>query len=304
MELGRWWHWLIFLLIILAIIIIDLKGFSRKLHKMSFREAFAWSCVWTMIALVFNALIFFFGTEQAGLDFFTAYIVELSLSVDNLFVFLLLFSYFAVPDEYQHRVLFWGILGAIIMRGIFIIAGAALINTFSWMIYVFGGFLILTGIKMMFQRDHKVNPEKNPVLKFLKRIIPMTDNYEGSSFFSGGNGKRLATPLLFVLVSIEFSDVLFAVDSVPAVLAITTNSFIAFTSNIMAVLGLRSLYFLIAHVIGMFRYLSTGLAIILTFIGAKMVLAHYFPIPTSASLLVVMFILTVSIAASVIKKNK
>jgi tellurite resistance protein TerC len=262
----------------------------------------AWTVVWVTLALAFNVGVWHFAGPQKGLEFFTGYLIEKSLSVDNVFVFALLFSYFAVPAQYQHKVLFWGILGALVMRAVMIVAGAALINEFAWIIYIFGGFLILTGVKMIVKKDEEIHPERNPVVKWFKRLMPVTSDYRGDRFFVRENGLRMATPLFVVLLLVEITDVIFAVDSIPAIFAVTTDPFIVYTSNVFAILGLRSLYFALAGVMDKFHYLKVGLGAVLTFVGVKMLLAHTaWKIPTLFSLGVVVAILAVAVVASLLR---
>lgn len=294
--------WILFILFILLMLGIDLGIFHRKAHSVSFKESLLWTMVWMGLAMLFNALIYFWKGPDKALEFLTGYLIELSLSVDNLFVFILIFGYFHVASQYQHRILFWGILGALILRVIFIFAGAALLLKFHWMIYLFGGILILSGYKMFFQKDKKVDPEKNPVLRLFKRYFPVTNQSEGSKFFVKQNNKWFATPLFLVLLIVETTDVIFAIDSVPAILAITTDTFIVFTSNAFAILGLRSLFFALAGIINVFRFLHFGLATILIFIGLKMVLADVYKFPIEVALFSVVGILITSIIASLVFK--
>ena len=281
---------------------IDLGVFHRKAHSVSFKESLLWTMVWMGLAMIFNALIYFWKGPDKALEFLTGYLIELSLSVDNLFVFILIFGYFHVAPQYQHRILFWGILGALILRIIFIFAGAALLVKFHWMIYLFGGILIVSGYKMFFQKDKKIEPDKNPALRLFKKFFPVTEQTDGSKFFIKQNNKWFATPLFLVLLIVETTDVIFAVDSVPAILAITTDTFIVFTSNAFAILGLRSLYFALAGIINVFRYLHFGLAAILIFIGMKMVLADVYKLPIEIALFSVVGILIISIVASLVIK--
>jgi len=284
---------------------IDLGVFHRKAHSISFKESLIWTLIWMGLAMIFNGIIYYWQGPDKALEFLTGYLIELSLSVDNLFVFILIFGYFQVPTQYQHRILFWGIIGALIFRVIFIFAGAALLEKFHWMIYLFGGILIFSGYKMFVQKDKKVDPDKNPVIRLFKRFFPVTEQLEGSKFFIKQNKKWLATPLFLVLILVETTDIIFAVDSVPAILAITTDTFIVFTSNAFAILGLRSLYFALAGIINLFRFLHYGLAAILIFIGLKMVLADVYKIPIEVALFSVLGILITSIVASlVIKPSK
>lgn len=292
------WAWLAFNLFVLAMLAIDLGIFHRKSHEVSLREAFAWSAVWVTLALVFNAFIFQWRGSEAALQFFTGYLIEKSLSVDNIFVFALLFTYFSVPKAYQHRVLFWGILGALVLRAIFILAGAALLAKFHWIIYIFGAFLLITGIKMAIFRDQQMDPEKNPLLRLVRRFIPVKNEYHGDHFFVRENGKLWATPLFLVLVLVESTDLVFAVDSIPAIFAVTSDPFIVYTSNVFAILGLRSLYFVLAGVMDKFRYLKLGLSAVLVFVGIKMLLIDLYKIPSLWSLAVIVVLLTLSIVAS------
>jgi len=286
---------------------LDLGVFHKDVHKISVKEAITWSCVWIGLALLFDLFIYLdhdFGKVKA-LEFLTGYVIEYSLSVDNIFVFILIFSYFAVNEKYQHKILFWGILGALIMRGIFIFAGISLINRFHWIVLIFGGFLVFTGIRMLFQKETEVDPEKNALIRFFKKFLPVTHTLHDDKLFIRQNRKFYATPLFMVLVIIESSDLLFAVDSIPAILAISHDRFIVYTSNIFAILGLRSLYFAIAGIMGYFRYLKVGLAFVLTFVGLKMLSAYFvFDIPIVTSLLIILGILLVSILASVIVKKE
>lgn len=280
----------------------DLKLFHRKGHVVGPKEALIGSGLWIGLALAFALVIYFWQGRSIALDFVTGYVLELSLSVDNLFVFLLVFRYFTVPEEQQHRVLFWGIIGAMAMRAIFIIAGVGLIQRFHWILYGFGILLVYSGIRLMFAGGHQVNPANNPLVKALRRWMPVTDTYEGGKFFirnrGAGSSPLCATPLLLVLVVIETSDLLFAVDSIPAVLAITLNTFIVYTSNIFAILGLRSMYFALSGLMKMFRYLHYGLAVILMLVGIKMLAADYYRVSTLWTLVVIAAVLTVSIATS------
>jgi tellurite resistance protein TerC len=298
------WLWAGFNLFILAMLALDLGVFHRKSHEVSMREATIWSLVWVALALVFNAGIFYFQGSEAGIQFFTGYLIEKSLSVDNIFVFALLFSYFAVPPAYQHRVLFWGILGALVMRAAFILAGAALLAKFHWIIYVFGAFLILTGIKMAIFRNQEMDPGKNPVLRLVRRLIPVTEDNRKDRFFVREKGVLMATPLFLVLVLVETTDLVFAVDSIPAIFAVTNDPFIVYTSNVFAILGLRSLYFVLAGVMRKFSYLKLGLSAVLVFVGVKMTLVDVYKIPSAVSLGVIATILTVSIIASLRKSRR
>jgi tellurite resistance protein TerC len=296
--------WAGFLLFVLLMLALDLGVFHRKSHEVKIREALAWSAVWISLALIFNVGVYFLMGKEKAIEFLTGYVIEKSLSVDNLFVFIMVFSYFNVDTKYQHKVLFWGILGALVMRAIFIFAGVALIQQFHWIIYVFGAFLIFTGIKMLVQKDEKIEPEKNPLVRLFKRFFPVTDTMHGDRFFVKINAKTVATPLFIVLLIIEFTDLIFAVDSIPAILAISTDTFIIFTSNVFAILGLRALYFALAGIAKLFYYLKYGLSAILVFVGVKMVIAGFFKIPVMYSLLVIVSILIFSILASVILPKK
>ncbi len=277
---------------------LDLGVLHRRAHAIKFREALAWSVVWLALAIAFAVLIFFWHGRTPALEFVTGYVVELSLSVDNLFVFLLIFRYFRVPSHLQHRVLFWGILGALIMRGIFILVGVTLIRRFHFIIYVFGAFLVYTGINLFRQTEKEIHPENNPVLRLFRRWMPVTPDYVGGKFFIRQPG-LYATPLLIVLLVVETTDVLFATDSVPAILAITLDAFIVYTSNVFAILGLRSMYFVLAGLMDKFRFLHYGLAVILSFIGLKMLISAYYPISTEIALAVVGLTLAISILASI-----
>ena len=294
------WLWIGFNVFVLLMLALDLGVFHRHAHVVSFKEALTWSGVWIGLALIFNAGIWYYAGDQKALEFFTGYLIEKSLSVDNIFVFALLFGFFAVPAKYQHKVLFWGILSALVMRAIMIWAGAALIAQFSWVIYVFGAFLIFTGLKMLIVRaDATVDPEKNIVVRLFKRFVPMTRDFRGDKFTVVENGKRLATPLLLVLVLVEIADLVFAVDSIPAIFAVTKDPFLVYTSNVFAILGLRSLYFALAGIMHRFVYLKPGLALVLTFVGIKMMLGHTpWKIDTLVALGVVASILGGAIALS------
>jgi tellurite resistance protein TerC len=294
------WFWVGFIAFVLAMLALDLGVFNRSPHVVRAREAAIWTAVWVGLALLFAAGLAVFETHQAALTFLTGYVIEESLSIDNIFVIVLIFQYFAVPAQYQHRVLFWGILGALIMRGIFIGLGAALLARFEWIIYVFGALLVITGVRMATKQDEEFDGEQNPVVRIARRMLPITDGYRGKHFFSNENGRRYATPLLLVLVLVEFTDLIFAIDSIPAIFGITRDPFLVFTSNIFAVLGLRSLFFLLATVVTKFHLLKYGLAVILTFVGAKMLLERWIHVPIMLSLGVVLGVLAISIAASLI----
>ncbi|MCW5882761.1 MAG: TerC family protein [Anaerolineae bacterium] len=294
------WIWIAFNIFVVCMLALDLLVFHRNAHVVKVKEALLFSAFWIALALAFNVVVWWWQGSEVALQFLTGYLIEKSLSVDNLFVFLLIFSYFAVPAKYQHRVLFWGVLGALVMRFVFIIAGAALIARFHWLIYVFGAFLIFTGLRMARKGEDEIHPEKNPVVNFVRRLLPVTPNYHGGRFFIRDMGRLMATPLLIVLVMVETTDVLFALDSIPAIFAVTTDPFIVYTSNVFAILGLRSLFFALAGVMVLFHYLKYGLAAVLTFIGAKMVLIDFVHIPIGVSLLVIAAILVISVVASLV----
>jgi tellurite resistance protein TerC len=283
-----------------AMLVLDLGVFHRRSHTVKYREALIWSAVWIGLAAIFSVVIYFWHGRTPSLEFITGYVIELSLSVDNLFVFLLIFRYFQVPPGHQHKVLFWGILGALLMRAIFIAAGVGLIQRFHWIVYVFGAFLVYSGIKLLRQGEAEIHPEKNPVLRLFRRWVPVTKDYEGDKFFVRRPG-LLATPLLVVLVVVETTDLLFAVDSIPAILAITRDAFIVYTSNVFAILGLRSMYFALAGMMEMFRYLHYGLSIVLVFVGGKMLVSHYYEVPTAVALGGVAGILLLSVVASLLR---
>jgi len=306
------WHWAGFVACVLFFLALDLGVFHKSAHVVKFKEAIGWTTVWVVLSLLFGlvvgpALIPGWG-EPERVDFVTGYLIELSLSMDNVFVIALLFAYFRVPLQFQHRVLFWGILGALVMRGALIAAGAAIIRQFSWTLYLFGAFLLFTGIKMMFTTDEGVHPEKNPVLRLAKKIFPVASDFHGQRFSVHEHGRRVLTPLALVLLMVETTDLVFALDSIPAIFAITTKAFIVFTSNVFAILGLRSLYFVLAGAIGYFRYLKVGLSFVLVFIGVKMLLAPHGPesrwfqvkIESNISLIVVGAIIALSVALSVV----
>jgi tellurite resistance protein TerC len=299
-SIGTPAFWISFVVVVLFILSIDLGVFHRTAHAVKFREALTWSIVWVGLSLSFGCWIFFNFDKKSGLEFFAGYLIEYALSIDNVFVFILLFSYFAVPTRLHHRVLFWGILGALIMRALFILVGAALISAFHWMLYIFGAFLVFTGFKIMRQGDAEVSPEKNPVVRLFRRLVPMSSDYESGRFIVKQKGKTLATPLLLVLVAVEATDVVFATDSIPAIFGVTRDPFIVYTSNVCAILGLRSLYFLLASVMNRFVYLGTGLGLVLIFIGAKMLSSGFYEIKIGLSLSIVALILTVSILLSIL----
>ncbi|MBM4354115.1 MAG: TerC family protein [Deltaproteobacteria bacterium] len=296
--------WAAFAGIVVFLLVLDLAVFNRRAHAISIREAAVWSAIWVGISLLFNAGVWWLLGDAPALEFLTGYVVEKSLSVDNLFVFLVVFRFFGVDPKYQHRVLYWGVLGAIILRTIMIFAGAVLVARFHWVLYVFGVILVISGIKLLFRRDGDANPGDNVAVRLCRKLFPMTEEFHGQRFFIREEGRWLATPMLLVLVTVEFTDVLFAVDSIPAVFGITQDAFIILTSNIFAIMGLRALYFLLAGIMDRFHFLQTGLAAVLTFIGVKMLIARWLHIPTAMSLGIVALILALSILLSLaIPKN-
>ena len=299
--------WILFNLFALGMLVLDLTVFHRRGRVMRSREALVWSALWIGLAAAFAVLIFFWQGRQIALEFVTGYILELSLSVDNLFLFLVIFRYFAVPDAFQHRVLFWGILGALLMRGCFIFTGVGLINRFHWILYCFGALLIYSGIRLGLAGEHKVDPAKNPAVKALRRVVRITDDYQGGHFFVRGwrgNPGLYATPLLIVLVVIETTDLVFALDSIPAVLAVTLNAFIVYTSNVFAIISLRSMYFAVSGLMKVFRFLNLGLAMVLVLVGVKMIAADRLSIPTHVTLGVVAAVLAVSMLGSLLYPQK
>ncbi len=299
------WIWLGFIVFVLAMLALDLGVFHRQARVVTLKESLAWTAVWVALALLFNAGVWHYAGSPKALEFFTGYLIEKSLSVDNIFVFALLFSYFAVPLKYQHKLLFWGILGALMMRAVMIGTGVALITRFSWIIYIFGAFLILTGIKMIVKREEELHPERNPVVGVFKRLMPVTSDYREDRFFVRENGVCMATPLFVVLLLVEFTDLIFAVDSIPAIFAVTTDPFIVYTSNVFAILGLRSLYFALAGVMDKFHYLKVGLGVVLAFVGVKMLLAHSpYKLDTLVSLGVIVTVLAVSVVASWLRPKR
>ena len=311
---GTIWLWIGFNLFVLSMLAVDLGVFHRRAHEVSIKEATVWSIVWISLAMLFNVGLYLFwdkvsptsnySNSEAALAFLTGYLIEKSLSVDNIFVFVLIFTFFAVPAVYQHRVLFWGILGALLMRGTLIAVGAVLLKEFHWIIYIFGAFLIFTGIRMAVHRNEEMHPEQNPVVRLLRRIMPVTENYERDHFFIRRAGKLLATPLFLVLLVVETTDLIFAVDSIPAIFAVTNDPFIVYTSNVFAILGLRSLYFLLAGVIDKFYYLKLGLSVVLAFVGTKMVIVDIYKIPIGLSLGVIASILAISVIASLRRSRR
>jgi len=298
--------WVIFNVVIIGMLALDLGVINRKAHKIALKEALIWSGIWIALALIFNVFVLVEYGKTKALEFLTGYVIEYSLSIDNIFVFILIFSYFSVKPQYQHKILFWGILGALIMRGIFIFAGVALINRFHWIVIIFGVFLVFSGFKMLFQKDEiKVEPEKNGLVRLFRKFLPVSDTLHGDSLFVRQNNRLVATPLFLVLLVIESTDLVFAVDSIPAILAITKDTFIVYTSNIFAILGLRSLYFAVSGIMGLFRFLKVGLAIVLAFVGFKMLISFFhIEIPILLSLGIIISTLLVSILASVIIKRK
>lgn len=295
--------WILFNILIFFLLALDLGVFHRKAHIIKVKEALIWSAFWIILALIFNLGIYFWQGKEKALEFLTGYLIEKSLSVDNIFVFYLIFSYFSVPSLYQHKVLFWGIVGAVIMRFIFILTGVALIEKFHFLIYIFGIFLTITGIKIGLKKEKEINPEKNPILKLFKRFLPITENYKGGKFFLKRDKKVFATPLFIVLLVVETTDVVFAVDSIPAIFAITLDPFIIYTSNIFAILGLRALYFALAGIIGLFCYLHYGLGFIIVFVGIKMLISDFYKIPISLALGVIAITLIISIIVSILRKK-
>jgi tellurite resistance protein TerC len=296
--------WIGFLVFVMLMLILDLGVFHRNSHEVKVKEALIWSGVWISLALLFNYGLYLYMGKEKALEFLAGYLIEKSLSVDNLFVFIMLFSYFNVSPKYQHKVLFWGIIGALVLRAIFIFAGVALISKFHWIIYLFGVFLLFTGAKMLFHDDKEVEPDKNPLVRLFKRFFPVTDSMSGGRFFVKINAKRFATPLFIVLLIVEFTDLIFAVDSIPAILAVSNDTFIIFTSNVFAILGLRSLYFALAGITKYFHYLKYGLSVILIFIGVKMLIVDLYKIPIVYSLLTIVGILAVSVLLSVVFPQK
>lgn len=292
--------WIGFNVFVLAMLALDLGVFHRNAHKVGFREAMGWTCAWISLALLFNLGMYFWWGAGPALEFLTGYLIEKSLSVDNIFVILMIFTYFKVPDRYQHKVLFWGILGALVMRAAFIVAGVALIQRYHWIIFVFGGFLVLSGIKMALPKKEEVTLDGNFVLRCLRRFIRFTSTYEGSKFFVRSGGKLCATPLFAALIMVEMTDLIFAVDSIPAILAISSDPFIVYTSNVFAILGLRSLYFAVSGLVEIFHHLKFGLSAILVFVGTKMLLADTYKIPTVVALGVIVGILVLCIVASLV----
>ena len=294
------WFYVIFNAFVLGMLALDLGVFHRKAHVVHPREAALWTVAWVSLALLFCGGLWLTEGSQTAILFLTGYLIEQSLSVDNIFVIVLIFSYFSIPAKYQHRVLFWGIIGALVMRGTFIALGTLLVSRFHWVLYLFGAFLIVTGIRMAVRQDEEFDAERNPVMRLARRFLPVTARYDGQNFFTVENGKRVATPLFLVLILVEFTDLIFAVDSIPAIFGVTTDPFLVYTSNVFAILGLRSLFFLLAGVVDKFHLLKYGLAVILSFVGVKMVIADLYKIPTVASLIVIVSVLAASVALSLI----
>lgn len=299
MEVNTY-MWVGFLVLVLIMLVIDLGVFHRQAHEVKIKEALIWSAVWIVLSLIFNYVIYHYLGKEKALEFLAGYLIEKSLSVDNLFVFIMLFSYFNVSPKYQHKVLFWGIIGALVMRAIFIFAGVALLERFHWLIYIFGGFLIYSGLTMLKPHQTDIDPNKNPLVKLFTRFFPVTSDMHGGKFFVRINTKLFATPLFVVLIIVEFTDLIFAVDSIPAILAVSKDTFIIFTSNVFAILGLRALYFALAGITQYFYYLKYGLAAILSFVGIKMIISSFYKIPIVVSLIMIFSILLVSILASLV----
>jgi tellurite resistance protein TerC len=299
---AQFWLWTGFAIFVLGMLSLDLGVFHRKAHTISFKEAFTWTWVWVSLAALFGLGVWHFEGQRKAVEFYTGYLIELSLSADNVFVFVLIFTYFAVPQKYQHKVLFWGVLGALVMRVLMIAIGASLIQKFGWLLYPFGVFLIFTGIKMVFSKEKQLHPEQNPLVRWVTRRVPVTADYREDRFFVRNDGKRSATPLFVVLLCVEVSDLVFAVDSIPAIFAVTLDPFIIYTSNVFAIMGLRSLYFVLAKIVDKFYYLRTGLGVVLGFVGVKMLLAHTdHEIDTPVALCVVGGVLVLALAASLLR---
>ena len=297
-SIGTPWLWGAFSVVVLVMLALDLGVFHRKAHEVRFRESLMWTLIWIALSLVFCGAIFYFYGSEKALEFLAGYVIEKALSVDNIFVFVILFSSFAVPKIYQHRVLFWGVIGAILLRAVFIAAGAALIHRFAWIMYIFGAILVITGIRLLRQQTGDVHPENNPVFRLARKVIPAVPEYDGQKFFTIRNGKRMATPLFVVLLAVEATDVVFAVDSIPAIFAVTLDPFIVYTSNVFAILGLRALYSMLGNVLDRFRFLNIGLALVLLFVGAKMLLVHFYKVPIGVSLGVIALLIGGSIVIS------
>jgi tellurite resistance protein TerC len=296
--------WSAFHLFVFAMLALDLGVFRRKSHEIGVSEALTWTGVWITLAMGFNLFIYYYFDKGKAIEFFTGYLIEKSLSIDNIFVIIMIFSYFKVPNRYQHKVLFWGILGALVMRILFILAGIELIQRFHWLIYIFGGFLVITGIRMLTSGDAQLEPERNPLVKLARKLFPFTPSFEADKFFVMRDSKLWATPLFLVVILIEATDLIFAVDSIPAILAISDDSFIVYTSNVFAILGLRSLYFALAGIETYFQYLKYGLSAILIFVGIKMCITDFYKIPVDLSLIAIVFILAIAMLASVVVQRK
>lgn len=303
MPMNEGTLWIGFNVFVLLMLVLDLGVFHRKSAVISVKEALTWTAVWVFLAFMFNVFVFYQLGEEKAFEFFTGYLIEKSLSVDNIFVIILIFSYFNVPAAYQHKVLFWGILGALVMRVCFILAGVELIHKFHWLIYIFGGFLIFTGIRILTQGDLKLDPEKNPVVKFVRRIFRVTPDFEGDRFFIRREDALWATPLFVVVVLIEATDLIFAVDSIPAILAVSEDSFIVYTSNVFAILGLRSLYFALSGMEKYFTHLKYGLSAILIFVGAKMCIADFYKVPIEISLAFIILTLSIAVLTSMVMQR-
>ncbi len=298
------WAWIAFTAAVILMLAVDLLVFHRQAHEVRVKEAAIWSVVWIAAGVLFGLFVWWERGGQAGLEYYTGYLIEKSLSLDNVFVWMVIFAYFAVQPRYQHRVLFWGVLGAIVLRGVFIAAGVSLLEAFHWVVYVFGAILIVTGLRLAVRGEERIEPERNPLLRLVRRLVPMTETYAGQAFFVRRAGRLMATPMLAVLVVVETSDVMFALDSVPAVLAITREPFIVWTSNVAAILGLRALYFLISGMLSQFRYLHYGLAVVLMYVGVKMTISEFYKVPTPISLAVIAFIVGIAIAASIAAERR
>ncbi len=296
--------WISFNLFILVMLVLDLGVFHRKAQKVSVKEALVWTGIWISLAFLFNVFVFYYFGEDKAFEFFTGYVIEKSLSIDNIFVFIMIFSYFNVPPSSQHKVLFWGIAGALVMRVVFILVGIELIHQFHWLIYIFGGFLIFTGIRFVTQNDVKIDPDKNPIVILIRKLFPVTPDFVGNKFFVRIDKKMWATPLFVVVIMIEVSDLIFAVDSIPAILAISDDSFIVYTSNVFAILGLRSLYFALSGIEKYFKYLKYGLAVVLIFVGLKMCITDLYKVPIEISLSFIILTLGVSMFASMLLQKK
>jgi tellurite resistance protein TerC len=304
MDINNIYLWAGFCLIILTLLVLDLGVFHRRSHSVSTKEAGIWTGVWVSLALLFNLAIYYWKGSETAFEYLTGYLIEYSLSVDNLFVFVVIFGAFCVKPEQQHRVLFWGILGALIMRGVLIATGSFLMNQFFWIAYIFGAFLVFTGIKLGIKKETQPHLEKNPIVRLARRFLPVATDSKDGSFIVRQSGKILLTPLFLVLLTVETTDLVFALDSIPAIFAITTDPFVIFTSNIFAILGLRSLYFLLANAVGKFHYLQTSLAVILSFVGVKMLIAHWLKMPIGISLSVIVTVLATGVIASLLREQR